>query len=315
MYTRLYLINKAGWYQFYLEVLLRTALLAVIIYINLFVGLPLLKAKKYLQFSLLVIGLLLFYTAIKNLHDASLNSSINTTKEKPGYWLYSYYNFSTAFFYLGFTLALQFSKEWFQQRDHFQKLQIENLNAEIRYLKNQVNPHFLFNSLNTLYVQIDEVNTDARQTLEKISDMLRYQLYECNHERISIEKELAYIKNYIDIQKLRKENNFDINFNYDCSVKNFEIAPLLFIPFIENAFKHLSAFRNEPNIVDVCIKKLNNAVILNVENTVSAGTGSRQNGIGLKNVKRRLDLLYPNHYTLEINNRQSLFKITLSIEV
>jgi two-component system LytT family sensor kinase len=312
MYTRRYLIDKAGWYQFSLEILVRNGLLAIIVYINLFTGLSLLKAKKYFGFVLLLIALLLFYTVSKNLHDEYLFNYASKTNAGISFWMYTYYNFSTALFYLGFTMALQFSKEWFYQRDHFQKLKIENLNSEIKYLKDQINPHFLFNSLNTLYVQIDETNADARQTLEKISGMLRYQLYECNNEKISIEKELAYIENYIDLQKLRKEKTFNINFTYDCAVKSFEIAPLLFIPFIENAFKHSSAFKTEPNIVDVSIKKINGDVVLNVMNTISQ-TSKTNEGIGLINVKRRLDLLYANRYKLLIDKQPTLFKVTLSI--
>ncbi|MEO8712434.1 MAG: histidine kinase, partial [Parafilimonas sp.] len=184
----------------------------------------------------------------------------------------------------------------------------------IKYLKDQINPHFLFNSLNTLYVQIDEINNDAKQTLEKISDMLRYQLYECNNEKISIEKELAYIKNYIELQKLRKEKTFEINFTYDDNIKNFEIAPLLFIPFIENAFKHLSNFKNQPNIVNVSIKKLDGKIDLRVLNSIS-GISKSNEGIGLKNVKRRLELIYANKHSLVINKQESCFEVTLSIEI
>src|SRR5690349_14274886 len=142
-------------------------------------------------------------------------------------------------------MGLELSKEWFIQRDYLQKIKIENLNSEINYLKAQINPHFLFNSLNTLYAQIDQKNVDAKRTLEKISEMLRYQLYECNNETISMEKELEYIGNYIDLQRMRKENNVDISYQYDEAVKIFRVAPLLFIPFVENAFKHLSNFKDK----------------------------------------------------------------------
>jgi len=311
-YTKRYMVGKAGWTQFCLDVLIRNGLLAIIVYINLYKGISLLKIKKYWAFVLLLITLLAFYTIAKNFHDAYFNAYITKSKEKTSLWLYTYYNFSSALFYLGFTLALQFSKEWFYQRDHFQKLKIENLNSEIKYLKAQINPHFLFNSLNTLYVQIDEANTAAKKTLEKISGMLRYQLYECNNEKISIEKELAYIENYIDLQRLRKEKSFDINFNYDENVRNFEIAPLLFIPFIENAFKHLSAHKNQRNFVEVSLNKTNGEVILEVVNTTSP-TFKTAGGIGLSNVKRRLDLLYENRYTLAIDKQSLLFKVTLSI--
>ncbi|MEO8712877.1 MAG: histidine kinase, partial [Parafilimonas sp.] len=147
-YVRRYLIDKTGWQEFTLEVFLRNGLLALIVYINLFIGLPLLQTKKYIKFILLLLALLIFYTSIKNFHDEYLYGYVINDAEKKNFWINTYYNFSNALFYLGFTMALQFSKEWFYQRDHFQKLIIETLNSEIKYLKDQINPHFLFNSLN-----------------------------------------------------------------------------------------------------------------------------------------------------------------------
>ena len=163
VYVRVYLIDKAGWQQFALEVFLRNGLLALIVYINLFIGLPLLQEKKYVKFTFLLLMLLIFYTSIKNIHDEYLYGYIINDAEKRSFWIHTFYNFSNALFYLGFTMALQFSKEWFYQRDHLQKLKIENLNSEIKYLKDQINPHFLFNSLNTLYVQIDEIDNDVNK--------------------------------------------------------------------------------------------------------------------------------------------------------
>src|SRR5690349_4273542 len=189
-------------------------------------------------------------------------------------------------------MGLELSKEWFIQRDYLQKIKIENLNSEINYLKAQINPHFLFNSLNTLYVQIDQKNVEAKKTLEKISEMLRYQLYECNNDTISMEKELEYIGSYIELQRLRRENNFAISYHYDESVKLFRVAPLLLIPFVENAFKHLSNFKDRANIVRVDVKKENGKLICSFFNTCSEAKKNGE-GIGLKNVKRRLELLYP----------------------
>ena len=307
-YTRRYLIGKAGWNQFSIDVFIRNGLLAIIVYINLFKGLSLLKTKKYIAFVLLQIALLAFYTVAKNFHDAYFNAYITKSREKTSLWLYTYYNFSSALFYLGFTLALQFSKEWFNQRDHFQRLKIENLNSEIKYLKAQVNPHFLFNSLNTLYVQIDETNKDARKTLEKISGMLRYQLYECNNEKISIEKELAYIENYIDLQRLRKEKSFDINFKCDESVRNFEIAPLLFIPFIENAFKY-GVNAEETSVINIRINILSNNLQMLVENNKVkfANTLVERNRPGIANTKNRLQHLYAGKHELIIKDDNKFF--------
>lgn len=312
-YIRRYLIDKAGWQQFALEIIIRNGLLAMIVYANLLIVLPIFKSKKYNAAIGSWLLLLIFYTVLKSLHDEYLYGYIINDPEKKKFWTYTYYNFSTSLFYLVFTMALQFTKEWFYQREHFQKIKIEHLNSEINYLKAQVNPHFLFNSLNTLYVQIDEQNTTAKETLEKISEMLRYQLYECNNHLINIEKELAYIENYIDLQRLRKEENFKISYQYGNDVKDFEIAPLLIIPFVENAFKHLSNFKERENIVNVTIQKESNRLVCNFFNTKPDVQKKNGEGIGLKNVKRRLELLYPNKYNLQINEQASAYEVTLTI--
>jgi len=321
VYNRSYLISKAGWDQFILEILIRNGLLAIIIYINILILMPrFFQTKKYGSFLSLILLLLIFYTVIKNLHDAYLNArfAFSTTPnffKYTYYSKYSYYNFSIAVFYVGFTMALELSKDWFIQREHLQKIKIENLNTEINYLKAQINPHFLFNSLNTLYVQIDQKNSEARKTLEKISEMLRYQLYECNNDTISIEKELEYIGSYIDLQRLRKENNFDISYHYDEGIKVFRVAPLLFIPFIENAFKHLSNFTDRRNIVQVEMKKQNGKLVCTVFNTCCASQKNNHQGIGLKNVKRRLELLYPDKHELSTAQEPSSYKVTLTVEL
>jgi len=321
IYNRRYLIEKAGWDQFMLEILFRNGLLAIIIYINILLLMPkFFQTKKYGQFLLMILLLLLFYTGIKDLHDAYLNARVVFTEthdffKYTYYSKYSYYNFSIAVFYVGFTMALELSKDWFIQREHLQKIKIENLNTEIDYLKAQINPHFLFNSLNTLYVQIDQKNNEARKTLEKISEMLRYQLYECNNDTITMEKELEYISSYIELQKLRNENNSDITYCYDEEIKVFRVAPLLLIPFVENAFKHLSNFTDRTNIVRVEIKKQDGKIKYIVFNTCCTSSKNDQNGIGLRNVKRRLELLYPTRHDLLVERQPSSFKITLTLEL
>jgi two-component system LytT family sensor kinase len=312
IYSRVDLIDRAGWSQFLLEVFLRNALLIFICYSNILWLIPrFFQTKKYAAFIGVVFLLLIFYASTKSLHDSYLNEHLIKSVKK-SFLQNTYYNFSIALFYVCFTMALELSKEWFIQREHLQKIKIENLNSEINYLKAQINPHFLFNSLNTLYVQIDQKNVEAKKTLEKISEMLRYQLYECNNETISIEKELAYIGNYIDIQKLRRENNCEISYCYDEKIKTSDVAPLLLIPFVENAFKHLSNFKDRANIVRVNVRKENGDMICNVYNT-SNNINKNNNGIGLKNVKRRLELLYPNKHELHIDQRNDSFEVKLSI--
>ena len=118
----------------------------------------------------------------------------------------------------------------------------EKIMNELNFLKEQINPHFLFNSLNSIYFQIDKSNIAARKTLMGLSEMLRYQLYECNAPQIPIDKEIAYLHNYMELQKLRLNTNYTIRFQAQPNVKDFAIAPLLIIPLLENAFKYVSRF-------------------------------------------------------------------------
>lgn len=313
IYSRIELIDRAGFPQFLLEIFIRNVLLIFICYTNILWLIPrFFQTKKYAAFVGFVSSLLIFYACSKSLHDAYLNEHLIKGVRK-SFFQNAYYNFSIALFYVCITMGLELSKEWFIQRDYLQKIKIENLNSEINYLKAQINPHFLFNSLNTLYVQIDQKNAEAKKTLEKISEMLRYQLYECNNETISMEKELEYIGNYIDLQKLRRENNCEISYCYDEAIKTSRVAPLLLIPFIENAFKHLSNFNDRTNIVKVNVKKEDGEIICTVYNTSNNSPNKNSEGIGLKNVKRRLELLYPYKHQLQIDQKDDSFEVKLSI--
>src|SRR6202012_4620037 len=124
------------------------------------------------------------------------------------------------------------------------EIEKEKVSTELNFLRSQVNPHFLFNVMNTIYFQIEKTNTDARLSIEKFSEMLRYQLYECTTDKIQIQKELLYIQNYVSIQTLRMEKGSDINLFIDTEMENFLIAPLLILPIVENAFKHVSNFKD-----------------------------------------------------------------------
>ena len=143
--------------------------------------------------------------------------------------------------------------------------------AELNFLKSQINPHFLFNSLNSVYFLIDKNNPDARQALHKFSDMLRYQLYEANGEKIPIEKEIGYLQDYVHLQQLRKDENYKVQFNCSQEVKNFSIEPLLLIPFVENAFKHISHKAKGDNFVKLDMTRSNGYFEFVAENSCEKG--------------------------------------------
>jgi sensor histidine kinase YesM len=189
--------------------------------------------------------------------------------------------------------------------------------AELNFLKSQINPHFLFNSLNSVYFLIDKNNPDARQALHKFSDMLRYQLYEANGEKIPIEKEIGYLQDYVHLQQLRKDENYKVQFNCSQEVQNFSIEPLLLIPFVENAFKHISHKAKGDNFVSLDMTRSNGYFEFSIENSCEKGiyTTEQHGGIGMNNVKRRLELLYPGTHQLAIIDDDDRFKINLKLKI
>lgn len=193
----------------------------------------------------------------------------------------------------------------------------EKAEAELNFLKSQINPHFIFNSLNSVYFLIDKNNSEARQALHKFSEMLRYQLYEAGGEKIPIEKEISYLKDYVDLQKLRKDENYRVQFNCAREVKAFSIEPLLLIPFVENAFKHISHKADQSNFVNLDLRRSNGQFEFTVENSKENGAVAtdQYGGIGLNNVKRRLELLYPGRYELEIKDSPDKYKIVFKLKI
>jgi two-component system LytT family sensor kinase len=313
-YTRMYLIDKVNAFQFALEVIVRNALLADVIYFNLLIVIPRLSKGKVFAWLFASIGSLVFYAFTKNLHDVYLYGYVIGDPNRINFFHNTFYNFSIVLFYLAFAGALYLSKQWYVQRELLQRIQLEKLNTELDYLKAQVNPHFLFNSLNTIFFQIDKHNQDARETLGKFSEMLRYQLYECNDPSIAIEKELAYLKNYVELQKLRRNGDDLIEFRIGADLRNFSLPPLLLIPFIENAFKHVSNFTDQKNEVRIELTKHDQTVHLTAFNTTDSSV-KETGGIGLKNVKRRLELLFPQRYTLDVRKTTDRFEVTLTLKL
>jgi two-component system LytT family sensor kinase len=315
VYTKAYLVEFSGWWPFLSEIILRNALLAVIIYANSEFLIPELAQQK--KFGGYALGLLLcfgFYILVKNTHDAYL--TVFTGKGQLPFWRYSFYNFSISLFYMAFALALQLSKEWYFQRERLRQMEVEKLNTELEFLKLQINPHFLFNSLNTIFFQIDKNNTHARDTLTKFADMLRFQLYECNGHEMPLDKEIAYLRNYVDLQRLRRDDRYKIDFVVTGEGTSFTLAPLLLMPLVENAFKYISNFPEGNNKLAIHILVNPSELEVRVKNTKDVRRPDHQpaGGIGLKNLRRRLELQYPGRHDFEINETKSEFEAVLKLK-
>lgn len=315
-YTHYGLIARADAGQFALELIVRNGLLALVIYFNLLVVIPrFTEQKNYIASVVLILLALAAYVLLKNIHDVFLYGHVLQEPGRQIFFHNSFYNLSIVVFYLAFAITLHLSKEWYIQRELIRQIEVEKLNAELEYLKAQINPHFLFNSLNTVFFQIDKQNASARETLSRFSDMLRYQLYECNGKEIPVEKEVRYIQNYVELQRLRKDENYAIHFSCSAEMKNFLLPPLLLLPFVENAFKHISHFTNRKNEIKIDLSKEKDFFRMQVFNTKDSTPKSSNGGIGLRNVKRRLELLYKDQHRLQIQETQNDFLVNLELKV
>lgn len=316
MFTRAQMIDQLGFDHFVLEVVIRNGLLALLIYFNLFVLIPrFAQRKKVIFYAFLLLASAGIYVLLKNAHDVYVNGYVLGNELQQDFFYNTYYNFSIAAFYVAFSVALQLSKAWYFQNELIRKMEVDKLNAELEYLKAQINPHFVFNSINSIYFQIDKENTTARQSLSAFSDMLRYQLYECNGKSIRIEKEIGYLKNYVALQRMRKDENYSISLVEGADLKGFSISPLILIPFVENAFKHVS-HHPDRNEVNIRMEKRDGKFRLVVFNTKEKKNASEgHTGIGLKNVIRRLDLLYQDRYDLVIRDTPTTYEVDLSLSI
>ncbi len=196
-------------------------------------------------------------------------------------------------------------------------LRNENLLSEMKFLKSQVNPHFLFNSLNNIYTLVLLKQDKAPAMLMKLSEMLRYMLYECNDERVPLEKEIIYINNYIGLQQLKTEQQQNISTDFGRLDHIISIPPLLLIPFIENSFKHSKIEDVKTGWVSISLDCSAKQIDLKIANSIPsiAVVKDKTRGIGLENIKRRLELLYPKKHELQINETQQEFSVRLIINI
>ncbi|OQP51899.1 sensor histidine kinase [Niastella populi] len=217
-------------------------------------------------------------------------------------------------------MSVKLGKNWLNTEKKRLVLEKENLETELKYLKSQINPHFLFNTINSIFVLIHKNPDLASESLASFSEMLRYQLYECNEKEIPLNKELTFLENFIELESLRlHENQTDLSFEINHStVHNSYIAPFMLLPFVENAFKHLSKGRTRQHFIKMHLSVTDQRMlVMNIENSINGGVDDLPavSGIGLANVRRRLNLVYPGKHELCIGQEPSSFKVALKIDL
>lgn len=218
-------------------------------------------------------------------------------------------------FYSAFAVLIKMLVKWYDDRKAADEKLIQDHKFELELLKAQLNPHFFFNTLNNIYSLVYKKSDEAPAALMKMSDIMRYMLYESRAEKVPLEKELEYLEDYIELQKLRYTNAGFIDYSVEGDISNHQIPPMLLLSFAENAFKHGKKRVSNPGIV-IRIKaneKILNFIVSNyiIEHMEKGGEGNT--GIGLKNIRRRLELLYPKSHDLTIFVKDGRYTLNLNI--
>jgi two-component system, LytTR family, sensor kinase len=319
----------SGWYYFRYEAfttneglivtLIKVADLAVMVYVTNYVLVPRLLYRKHYAWFAFAYLLMIFASSVFKMHLVGqvLDNPEAFSLFNGSYKDRIYDNVIPHFLLVSTGAAIKLLFDYARTQKQLGEMAKEKAEAELNFLKGQINPHFLFNSLNSVYFLIDKQNTEARNALHQFSEMLRYQLYEVKDQKVPIEKELGYLRDYIRLQQLRRDN-CAVSFDVDENSKGFLIEPLLLIPLVENAFKHLSHYDKEKrNQVDIALTRSNDQLKFAIKNTKEhkAPGPLTTGGIGLRNVRRRLELLYPGSHEIDIRDEAGWFDVTLKIKI
>ncbi|MEM7486059.1 MAG: histidine kinase [Bacteroidota bacterium] len=218
---------------------------------------------------------------------------------------------SFSFFLLGGVLGL--TKDLYRREKLNNEKEVQRQETELQFLRAQLNPHFLFNSLNSIYSLVRNKSREAPEAVITLSELMRYMLYEAKKEQVPLSKEIDYIKNYFQLQILRLSDSENVKIKISGSYEKKLIAPLLLIPFVENAFKYGTDFKGT-TYVNISLKVVDKSLFFNVKNKIGVYKKDDFNsGIGLENIKNRLSLLYPNSHVLKINKNNGYHTIDLEL--
>ncbi|MDX8340278.1 histidine kinase [Draconibacterium sp. IB214405] len=234
-----------------------------------------------------------------------------------GYYFIAYYSFwdISLFFaiYLFISSLLHLARGWFRAEE----LEKEKSQAELKALKSQINPHFLFNSLNSIYSMARKESKEVPDKIVQLSDLMRHIIYESDADFIDLEKEVEMLQNYIDMQNLRSGKS-QIVFNIVGEIREKKIAPLLFLPFVENSFKHGMKGGAENAFVKINVEVSGKVLHFEVENSKGKANdpfSAKYHGIGVENVRKRLEMIYPNQHKLKISDNKDTFKVLLQVQL
>lgn len=275
---------------------------------------PSLLDKKFFgAYASALIGLVFLYTFAMNHYNSFIHETVfqdPVTETSSGFWD----NFVYGMCCTVITSMLYVTQKWAEQQEQVKNSHINQLQTELKYLRLQINPHFLFNGLNTIYGSIDMGNSQARNMLVQFSDLLRYNLYDADVDMIAIEKEIKHLRNYVALQKARSNDNLEVTLDINYTDGTVKVAPLIFMTFVENAFKYVSREDKAINRIIISLKQTGDKIEFTCENTYDEAASS-PGGIGLINATRRLELLYKDSYHLEIKTENNVYRVQLTLTI
>ena len=311
--------EQHDWQRVFTVVVNQVGFAGLISYLNYFIFLPRFLANKkvwqYLAEFIIPFALLMFIR-------------IHTERYLiDGYTHHEEYLYRTRFvvqiittnlFIVIFVGMLRFAEGWFEFEAKKKEIENERLTAELNFLKAQINPHFLFNTLNNLYYLAYSKSDNTTEVIAKLSQMMRYMIYDSNYPQVPLNKEIEYMQNYISLERLRLNNQIPIKFEIKGGVDNVLITPLIFITFLENAFKHGVSNNSAESWVNISIELKGKECIYIVENSKIIKTNpvkEEKSGFGLRNVQRRLELSYPGQFQIKSEDRPDRYYVQLNISL
>lgn len=305
----------------YLSALAGTLLYAAVVNVNVYFLLPkLTKSNRYLIYFISLFLMMLVSAYVLSYADKNIFYADIDIESIKAFWNARFDRDVSPMKFFPLMGLVFFSTLFVVSRTKSKKeaeLHEQKISNELKILKQQINPHFLFNALNNVY-SLSYLKSEATpQMILKLSDMLRYVLYECSEEKVTLEKEIEYIKNYISFQTLKSERHENLELNLENVDLSLRIEPMLFIPFIENSFKHSKIEDLENSYINLNLKSDKTLLEFEITNSIpeTVSPKDKTSGIGLENVKRRLELLYPNKHELLINKSDNSFNVLLKVEL
>jgi LytS/YehU family sensor histidine kinase len=242
----------------------------------------------------------------------------------PDYYFVSHFDFleigTFMVIYILITTLLKLSQSWFELQEvnkRITRIEKENIKSELNELKAQINPHFLFNSLNVIYSQAIKKSNKTPNAIIQLSDILRYVIYDSTKDKVSIETEIKLIEDYIELQKFRIDTTSNIKFEHKVQNENCKITPMLLLPLVENSFKHGIKGELDHTFVNIKLEANINNILFEIENNKGIGEtveSDGNSGIGIANIRQRLTLLYPNKHKFDIEETTTIFKVNMILD-